>query len=495
MLRFSKLIARTLSVRISLMIVFTMAILLMASLAVMLYHSRKAVKEEATQKASQTLEGATQRIDNVLLSVEQATGNVFFNMLPHLNDPEMMFTYSRKLVESNHYIAGCAIAFKPDYFKDRKYFMAYVHRGDSAGKAYADSKLVTDEFFGHRRYTEQDWYKKPMTSSVAGWLNPNTSEEAQLEPIITFCLPISAKGGEPIGVLGVDVSLSLLSKIVAEAKPSPNSYCTLLDKEGAFIVHPNNNRLLGKNALTLSDASAQEAAQAMISGKTGYKPFRLNGKDYYVFYKPFKRTAIPGRLIEDLGWSVGMIYPEDDIFGDYKKLTYYVIAIALFGLLLMYLLCRYIIHQQLLPLLMLTEKAQLIAKGNYDVHIPESQQVDEIGRLQDNFRQMQHSLANHIGELEALKTKLQEHGEELQAAYKQARKADRMKTAFLHNMTNQMVAPAEAIYKDVHELSDGESPDMISLTNDIVIKGNAIANLLDNLIIVSDEDFVKGGGA
>ena len=62
-------------------------------------------------------------------------------------------------------------------------------------------------------------------------------------------------------------------------------------------------------------------------------------------------------------------------------------------------------------------------------------------------------------------------------------------------MTNQMVAPAEAIYKDVHELSNGECPDMISLTNDIVIKGNAIANLLDNLIIVSDEDFVKGGGA
>ena len=42
------------------MIVFSMAILLMASLAVMLYYSRKAVKEEATQKAAQTLEGVTQ---------------------------------------------------------------------------------------------------------------------------------------------------------------------------------------------------------------------------------------------------------------------------------------------------------------------------------------------------------------------------------------------------------------------------------------------------
>ena len=143
MLRPAKFIPRTLSVRISLMIVFSMAILLMASLAVMLYYSRKAVKEEATQKAAQTLEGVTQHIDNTLLSVELATGNIFFSMLPHLNNPEMMYTYSRQLVESNHFIAGCAIALKPDFYKDRKYFMAYVHRGDSAGMAYADSKLVT----------------------------------------------------------------------------------------------------------------------------------------------------------------------------------------------------------------------------------------------------------------------------------------------------------------------------------------------------------------
>ena len=493
MLRPAKFIPRTLSVRISLMIVFSMAILLMASLAVMLYYSRKAVKEEATQKAAQTLEGVTQHIDNTLLSVELATGNIFFSMLPHLNNPEMMYTYSRQLVESNHFIAGCAIALKPDFYKDRKYFMAYVHRGDSAGMAYADSKLVTDEFFGHRLYTEQDWYKKPMTSDVAGWLNPNTDEESKLEPIITFCLPIRPKGEEPVGVLGVDVSLSLLSKIVAEAKPSANSYCTLLDKDGSFIIHPNINMRMRENALTLSEKSAKEAAQAMVSGETGYKPFSQNGKDFYVFYKPFKRAVIPGRTVEELGWSAGIIYPEDDIFGDYKSLTYYVVGIAFFGLLLIFLFSCYIIHQQLQPLLMLTRKAKEIAKGNYNEPIPDSHQVDEIGRLQNNFQQMQHSLANHIGELETLKIKLQKHGEELQAAYKQAQKAERMKTAFLHNMTNQMIAPADTIDKDVDQLCNGEKPDISSLTNDIVVKGGTIASLLDNLITLSDEDFVKGG--
>ena len=471
-----------------------MAILLMASLAVMLYYSRKAVKEEAIHKASQALEGATQCIDNILLSVEQTTGNVFFSMLPHLDDPEMMFTYSRKVVETNPYVAGCAIAFKPDYFKDHKYFMAYVHRGDSAGMAYANSNLVTDEYFGHRRYTEQDWYKQPMESGLAGWMNPITAEESNLEPSITFCLPLRAKGREPIGVLGVDVSIQLLSQFVAKAKPSANSYCMLLDREGSYIVHPNGDKQLGKNALMVSDESAKEAAQAMVSGGMGFRPFRLHGKDFYVFYKPFKRETVTGREVESLGWSAGMIYPEDDVFGDYKKLTYYVIAIAFFGLLLMYVVSRYFIHKQLTPLSMLTNKSQLIADGNYDESIPESHHGDEIGRLQNNFRQMQQTLASHIQELEGLKIQLQEHGEELRKAYNQAQKADRMKTAFLHNMTNQMIEPADMIDQDVSKLCNDGALDLVTLTNDIEAKGSTIANLLDNLLRLSDEEFVKGGG-
>jgi hypothetical protein len=60
-------------------------------------------------------------------------------------------------------------------------------------------------------------------------------------------------------------------------------------------------------------------------------------------------------------------------------------------------------------------------------------------------------------------------------------------------MTNQMIAPADTIDKDVDQLRNGENPDISSLTNDIVVKGGTIASLLDNLITLSDEDFVKGG--
>ena len=109
----AKLQTSPLSIRISLMVVFSTALLLSVALFIMFRYARKAMREEALQKAEQTLEATVQHIDNVLLSVEQSAGNVYADMLNHLNQPERMFVYSRKLVETNAHIAGCAIAFDP----------------------------------------------------------------------------------------------------------------------------------------------------------------------------------------------------------------------------------------------------------------------------------------------------------------------------------------------------------------------------------------------
>ena len=492
MFRLPKIINKTLSVRLSLIVVSAMAILLMATLTVMLYYSKKALKEEALEKVSQTLEGTVQSIDNILLSVEQTTGNIYFNLMPHLDQPDMMYTYSRQIVESNKYVAGCAIAFRENFYPGHELFMPYFRRENIGGR----DTIIQAETFANGPYTEQAWYIRPMESARPEWLNPllGLGDDTGEAPIFTFSLPMYDADGKTAGVVGVDVKLSLLSQIVSATKPSANSYCLLLDSDGTFIVRPNGNKSFLQTAFSLyddeSDSSVGEAVQAMVSGESGYKPFRLNGIDYYVFFKPFTRASIPGRSQEKLEWSVGIIYPEEDIFGDYNSLSTYVLVIAVIGLLLLFLCCRIMIHRQLKPLLMLTASAQRIAKGKYNELIPDSRQADEVGRLQDNFQKMQQSLSSYIGELEQLKTTLQQHGEDLNAAYNQAQKADRMKTAFLHNMTNQMIGPAEAIEKDVNALCNNntENLDIAQLSDDIQQNGSTIAELLDNLISISADE-------
>ena len=250
-----------------------------------------------------------------------------------------------------------------------------------------------------------------------------------------------------------------------------------------------------QTALLTKEESSRKAAQAMLSGETGYKAFNMDGQEFYIFYKPFKRIAVTGRSSEHLGWSVCIIYTEEEIFGECNSLSIYISVIVIISLILSFLVTGFVIHSQLKPLLMLTKQAQYISRGHLDEPIPDSRRVDEIGRLQCNFKLMQQSLATNIGELEQLTTELKQHGEELSKAYKQAQKADRIKTAFLHNMTNQMLEPSEAINRDVEALcnpnKNSEHKDTSKLVDDIQHNGNTIAELLNNLINMSDEDMRK----
>ena len=497
--RLRNYIKKTLSARLSLMVVLSMALLLLASMSVMLYYSRMAIKEEAVEKAQQTLEGTVQRIDNILLSVEQATGNLYFTLLPRLNQPDMMMTFCRTLVETNPYVMGCAIAFKPGFYPDHQHFQTFVHRSVDNKGNILENKLVEETTYDGN-YLNQAWYTRPMSMNKPGWQPAMSDKGADKVPVATFCLPLSDANGQPVGIIGVGIALSKLSEIVAEAKPSDNSYCTVLDGDGSYIAHPNTEKLLTQTAITVTaretDSSAKEVVDSMLSGKTGFKPFHLNGTDYYIFFKPFKRAVVTGRSMEELKWSAGIVYPEKDIFGEFTSLLFLVLFIALIGLLLLYLCCRLFIHRHLKPLIMLAEKAQRIAKGNFNEPIPDSHQQDEIGRLQANFQEMQRSLASNIGELEQLTTQLQEHTKGLRIAYDQAQKADRMKTAFLHNMSNQMISPSVAISNDVDALvGNGSDPsaiqDTATLAEDIRQNGNTITEVLNNLIHLSDEDFRK----
>ena len=110
----SKLITRTLSFKLTLRVMIALAVLLMAALLVMFYYSRKAVKEEVLQDAGQTLEATVERIDNILLSVEQAAGNVYWRMMPYVNQPEKLEVYTRRLKENNPYITDCRIVWNTD---------------------------------------------------------------------------------------------------------------------------------------------------------------------------------------------------------------------------------------------------------------------------------------------------------------------------------------------------------------------------------------------
>ena len=428
MTRLNGVLKKSLSSRISLVMVFAIAVLLLAALLVMLRYSRRALKEEAFAKADQTLEATVLHVDNILLSVEQTAGNFYWDILLHLNEPERLRTYVTRLVESNRQIEGAAVAFEPYFYKDRgELTMFYPHRTPSGS-------IVQAESFGSRPYIEQSWYTEPLTTGKPCWINPLKNDDTEDDALISFCLPLYAvKNGVAgiVGVLGVDVSLAALSDIVLSTKPSPNSYATMLGSDGSFIVHPDSDKVLHHTIFTLNhkdtDPMFLETARAMMAGETGWHRFNNDGTDCLLF--------------------------------------------------------RWLIYRQLEPLHLLTESAQRIADGHFEDVIPDSRQQDEVGRLQNHFQQMQQSLSQRIGELYQLTEKLKDDGRRLS----NAKVADRMKTEFMHNMTNQMLEPVVRIEESVKRF-ETDDEDMARTDSAIIQKqGATITELLDDLLRLSVE--------
>ena len=167
------------------------------------------------------------------------------------------------------------------------------------------------------------------------------------------------------------------------------------------------------------------------------------------------------------------------------------------SLLIFFIACQLFTHHQLQPLTLLTESARRIADGHYDETVPDTNREDEIGQLQGHFQKMQQALAAHIGQQEQLSEQLQQRGEELQAAYSQAQEADRMKTAFLHYMTNQLIAPSDAIDKsvttlcnhfdDINSAEAGRQVDIISHSSEEILR------VLDHMLQTAVSDKGKEG--
>jgi len=492
MLKFAKIRFSTTSTKLYATIVGETLLLLFISLAVMLYFSREALMDEAKHDVELTLEGTMEHIDNVLMSVERSTYNIYMDLQAHLDKPERMLTYSQKIVETNPLVVGCAIVFRPGYYPGKDLYMAYMHR--KGGSTSVDEGLGTTEIeclqrFTDRPYTEQIWYTEPMEKLEACWVGPLKNEDAEDEALITFCLPIFDKG-ECVGVVATDMAIEQLTEIILSVKPTPNSYSVLLNSKGSFIVHPDEKKLTRETVFNQlkynAEPSVKEAANAMLSGQTGYAPFHLDNKDWYVFYRPFDREVSCGQPMEKLGWSAGLVYLEDDYLGSYNFLLYMVLAITILGILVFLVLFRLFIHRQTKPLRMLTRYAQRIAEGNYDITVPNAQNADEIGKLQDHFQKMQQSLAAKAAELEQLTKRLKQRNEDLRKAYSQAQGSDRMKATFLHYMTTQMAEPANRIEKSVIKLVNNFSditPQEAGYERDVIKEqSDAMLDLLEHMI-------------
>ena len=384
-------IQRSLSTRLSLLVVVFSAAILVASLGFMFRVSSSAIRQEAAGRATQSLEGTALRVQAILDRVRVATDNTDWLITRHLDGPDSMFVYSRRILENNPDLNGCSIAFEPDFFKEKgRWFSAYSLNDHGTIKTIQEGNPYYEYFY-------MDWYQLCKLLDRPVWTEPfvdyNPEGIFSSEMIASYCKPIKGRDGGYIGTISVDLSLNWLSQTISAVKPYPHSYSIMLGRGGTFFVHPDTNKLFYQTIFTETldheDTALAALGHAMLRGEEGMRQLEIDGEDCYVFYKP----------LGDTGWSTAIVCPESDIFGSFNRMKVAIVLAVCAGLLLLLFVSIRIITRELRPLRLLARQAETIAGGNFDEALPESDRTDEIGQLGHAFGDMQHSLITYIDEL------------------------------------------------------------------------------------------------
>ena len=149
------------------------------------------------------------------------------------------------------------------------------------------------------------------------------------------------------------------------------------------------------------------------------------------------------------------------------------IFISLIGLLLLGLFCFFISHLKLKPLQHLIDTAHRMAEGQLDEPVKESRRTDEVGYVQNTFREMQQSIGQHIAHITQLTDVLRQRNDDLKLAYE-------------HRM-EQSVKAIHATVDDFRQhIADMDANECRHMAEKIGTHTETTTELLGNLLDIAD---------
>lgn len=397
-------ISNSFSRRVTFWVTLTTAIIFALICAGIYYFTRDGLTKEAVQRAEAVLENTNLRINHVLNSVEVAVENTLPTIYENLKNPDAMYEITKRLLDTNPVVAGSAIAFEPNYYKEKgAQFSPYAYR---EGQTVMKKQLGTADY----EYHSMEWYKIPKQSKEAYWSEPYYDAGGGEMIMTTYSYPLKDREGEVFAVFTADVSLDWLTRLLSNIEYYDDAYTLAVSREGVYIVHPKKDRILNEtilnNVTETSDTTDNAIAHAMITGKEGYSKFKNDGIASVAFYKPIQRT----------GWSMAIVCPEREFFQVVSLFGLVLLITMLLGLLALSFVCYKAVKRITRPLERFALSADEIAAGHFDSELPEITSKDEMRKLYDSFKMMQDSLTDRIDELQVVNEQKGRIERELQIA-------------------------------------------------------------------------------
>ncbi|MFA7633695.1 MAG: SpoIIE family protein phosphatase [Thiohalomonadaceae bacterium] len=383
---------RTIAARLILVVGLSISVIFTAMLGFNHMRSLALLEKEVAGSAHNLALASSNRVETVLGTAARVVETMVRQLENNqISDRELLMMLRRAL-ENTPEIYGSTIAFEPAALSgSQRRYAPYLYRDG------ADIKAIQLE--DSYDYLLQDWYQIPRELGHAEWSEPYYDEGAGNSLMATYSAPFYAGTGKDRRIMGIvtaDISLDWLTQTIGAIKVLDTGYAFLLSRNGAIVTHPVSDYIMNETIFTLAaaadDRAMRDVGRSMLRGESGF-----------VTYRDF--TAAPARLsygpIPAAGWSLAIIFPEDELFAGVRELTFTVATIGLLGMLLIALVVVLISRSITQPLRLLAVATGRMSGGDFDVLLPAQTARDEVGDLSRAFAAMSRDLQKYIRELVA----------------------------------------------------------------------------------------------
>ncbi len=376
---------------ISRILVFT--ILLGAGIfSIYFYFSRSEIEKAARANAVFLAENTIKKIEEVIRPAEMIPDNLSWMLESGAIPKDSIMPFLAKLVRNNPIIYASAIAFEPGVFATGvEAYAPYAYR---KGESVETTNLWSPDY----NYFIMDWYQIPAVLKKPHWSEPYFDEGGANAMLSTYSTPfyVNQQGKRVFGgIITIDISLEWLTEIVRSVKIFETGYAFLISRTGVYVTHPDfnivNNHTIFTRAEELEEPELRTIGRDMIKGVSALTSIDLKHLGFVWIY----HTQLPSTK-----WSLGVVYPHNEMFAGLRKLTFTILLLSLLGLGLLFLLTIRIINHQISPLSKFASSARGIALGNFKTELPQIGNSHEMQDLYNSFEFMKRELSSYIVNLQ-----------------------------------------------------------------------------------------------
>jgi methyl-accepting chemotaxis protein len=246
---------------------------------------------------------------------------------------------------------------------------------------------------------ERPWYKQAVSAGKTMLTPPYMAAVGGL--IVTIAMPVK-KDGQLLGVVGGDLSLDSLVKIINSVDSGGLGYAFLVSGDGQIIVSPDKDQVM-KNLKDIYPSSA-------LKIQKGIQEVQLNGQERIISFTPV--TGLPSA-----DWYIGQSLDKEKAYAPLSKFRTSALIAMFIAVAAIALLLSLLIQVLMRPLTTMGRAMQDIAQGEGDLTrrlVIENK--DEFGELASSFNQFVERIHASISEVSSATRQVHDLSERVMAS-------------------------------------------------------------------------------